>query len=175
MAQNDLTGLGEINALLGRGTEYEGKLTFTGRVRLDGAFKGEIFSDDVLIVGDGAEVRASIDVGTLIVRGGELWGDIRARQLVEIHAPGRVHGNIRTPQLFIDKGVVFDGKCTMDDAVETEVHELDGGSARPTALEAHDEPEAGQPEPEVAQPEPEVAQPEAARPELANGPTEVDP
>jgi len=123
MERKELTTLGEINALLGRGTEYEGKLTFEGRVRIDGTFKGMIFSDDMLILGDGARVEADIDVGTLIVRGGELWGEVRARKLVEIHSPGRVHGNIRTPQIFIDKGVVFDGRCVMDDG--TEVHELD--------------------------------------------------
>lgn len=123
MSRKELSTLGEINALLGRGTEYEGKLTFEGRVRIDGAFKGTIFSDDLLILGDGARVEADIDVGTLIVRGGELWGEVRARQLVEIHAPGKVHGNIRTPQIFIDKGVVFDGRCVME--TETEVVPFD--------------------------------------------------
>ena len=113
MAQNDLTGLAEINALLGRGTEYEGKLTFSGRVRIDGKFTGEIFSEDVLIVGEGAEVRAQIEVGTLIVRGGAIWGNIRATQLVEIYAPARIYGNVSSPQLFIDKGVVFEGQSTM--------------------------------------------------------------
>ncbi len=116
MSQKDLTGLGEINALLGRGTSYEGKLTFEGRVRIDGAFKGEIFSDDVLILGEGANVEADVQVGTLIVRGGALRGAVRATQLVELHAPGKVYGNIHSPQLFIDKGVVFEGRCTMEGA-----------------------------------------------------------
>ena len=113
MPQNDLTGLGEINALLGRGTEFDGKLNFVGKVRIDGKFTGEIFSDDVLIIGEGAEVRAEIEVGTLIVRGGALHGNVRATQLVEVHSPARVYGDIHAPQLFIDKGVVFEGKCTM--------------------------------------------------------------
>ena len=121
MSTKDLTGLGEINALLGRGTEFEGKLTFTGRVRLDGRFKGEVFSDDVLILGDDGVLEGDVDVGTLIVRGGTVRGNVRASQLVEIHAPGKVYGNIHAPQLFIDKGVVFDGQCTMTDA---EVHDL---------------------------------------------------
>lgn len=121
MAQQDLTGIGEINALIGRGTEFEGKLTFTGRVRIDGTFRGEIFSEDMLILGDDAEVHAEVEVGTLIVRGGKLHGNVRASQLVEVHAPGEVHGNIHAPQLFIDKGVVFEGQCTMTDA---QIHDL---------------------------------------------------
>ncbi len=125
MAQKDLTGLGEINALLGRGTEYEGKLTFEGRVRIDGRFKGEIFSDDVLILGEGAVVEADVEVGTLIVRGGRLVGAVRATHLVEIHAPGQVRGDIATPQLFIDKGVVFEGRCTMPDGTDAPVLPID--------------------------------------------------
>jgi cytoskeletal protein CcmA (bactofilin family) len=51
---------GEINTLLGRGSAFEGKLTFEGTVRIDGKMSGEIFSDDVLVVGEGAEVKAKI-------------------------------------------------------------------------------------------------------------------
>ncbi len=116
MAQKDLTGLGEIHALLGRGTEFEGVLAFEGRVRIDGRFKGRIYSDGILILGDGAEVEAEIEVGTLIVRGGTLRGNVIARQLIEIHAEGRVHGDIAAPQIDIDKGCVFEGKCTMTGA-----------------------------------------------------------
>jgi cytoskeletal protein CcmA (bactofilin family) len=113
MAQKDLTGLGEIHALLGRGTEFEGVLAFEGRVRIDGRFKGRVHSDGILILGDGAEVEAEVEVGTLIVRGGTLRGNVIARQLIEIHAEGRVHGDISAPQIEIDKGCVFEGKCTM--------------------------------------------------------------
>ncbi|RLB84336.1 MAG: polymer-forming cytoskeletal protein, partial [Deltaproteobacteria bacterium] len=41
----------EMSAFLGEGTEFEGKLSFTGSVRLDGRFKGEIFSEGTLVVG----------------------------------------------------------------------------------------------------------------------------
>jgi cytoskeletal protein CcmA (bactofilin family) len=104
----------EITALLGRGTNFEGKLHFEGRVRIDGTFKGEIQSDDTLIVGDGAEVYAEIDVATIIVRGGAVHGNIRAKTAIEIHAPGKLHGNIHSPSVFIDRGVEFQGSCRMD-------------------------------------------------------------
>ena len=107
--------LGEINTLLGYGTEFSGKLTFQGTVRIDGAFSGEIRTDDVLIIGDGAEVKAEIEVATLIIRGGVVHGNIRAHQFVEIHAPGKLYGNIVSPQLYIEKGVIFQGECRMED------------------------------------------------------------
>lgn len=122
----DLSAPGEIHALLGRGTAYTGKLTFEGRVRIDGTFDGEIFSAGTLIVGDTAKVKGTIDVGTLIVLGGHVQGQVHARELVELHAPGRVTGDIVTPQLFIDRGVVFEGQCTMGDEAGTppETHRM---------------------------------------------------
>ncbi len=104
----------EITALLGRGTRFEGKLHFEGRVRIDGVFKGEIKSDDTLIIGDGAEVHAEIDVATVIIRGGVVHGNIRAKTALELHAPGRLVGNIQSPSLFIDRGVEFQGSCRME-------------------------------------------------------------
>lgn len=124
MADTDLTGLSEINALLGAGTEYEGKLVFQGRVRVDGRFAGEIHGSDVLILGATADVRADVHVGALIVLGGTLRGNVVARRLVELHAPGVVHGDIETPQLFIDKGATFTGSCTMGSG-PAEVHALE--------------------------------------------------
>lgn len=109
----DLTGLGEIHALLGRGAKFEGKLTFEGRVRIEGELSGEILGDGVLVIGDGADVRASVEVGTLIVRGGVLRGNVTARQLIEIHPEGAVHGDIQAPEIDIAKGCVFEGRCTM--------------------------------------------------------------
>lgn len=104
---------GELNALLGRGTRFEGKLTFEGRVRIDGELVGEVFTDGVLVVGDEAVLEASVEVGTLIVRGGTVRGDIVARAAVEVYAPGRVYGNITAAEVFIDKGVLFEGACKM--------------------------------------------------------------
>jgi cytoskeletal protein CcmA (bactofilin family) len=104
----------EITALLGRGTRFEGKLFFEGRVRIDGQFKGEIKSDDTLVIGDGAEVNAEIDCATVIVRGGVVHGNIRAKDALELHSPGKLVGNIHSPSIFIDRGVEFQGSCRMD-------------------------------------------------------------
>jgi cytoskeletal protein CcmA (bactofilin family) len=104
---------GDLNALLGRGSEFEGKLTFEGTVRIDGKFTGTILTDDTLVVGEGAKVSAEVTCGTIIVHG-EVVGNIRARGAVELHQPARVRGNIETPSLMIDKGVVFEGQCKME-------------------------------------------------------------
>lgn len=103
----------EITALLGRGTHFEGKLHFSGRVRIDGHFKGEISTDDTLIVGEGANVEATIQAGTVIVKGGTLRGTVRAVSAIELYVPAEVTGDIKAPEIFMDKGVMFSGSCTM--------------------------------------------------------------
>jgi len=109
----DLTGLGELQALLGRGTRFEGLLTFEGRVRVDGILLGQIKSDGLLVLGDGSNVDATIEVGTLIVRGGTLRGSVVARELIEIHEGAKVHADITAPEIDIAKGSLFDGRCSM--------------------------------------------------------------
>ncbi len=112
----DLTGLGQLTALLGPETEFKGKLAFGDRVRIEGKVDGEIFGDGTLIIAEGANIHAQVTVGTLIMRGGTLHGDVTATKLVEIYSPARVFGNIHAPELLIEKGVVFEGKCTMENA-----------------------------------------------------------
>lgn len=108
---------GEITTLLGRGAAFEGKLTFEGTVRIDGRFKGEVFSEDVLVIGDGAHVEATIDVGEVIIQG-TVVGNITAKRSIEIHAPGKVKGDLHTPALQIDKGVIFEGRSFMEQALQ---------------------------------------------------------
>src|SRR5229473_3541548 len=76
---------GELNALLGKGSAFEGKLLFEGTVRIDGKFTGEIVSTDTLMIGEGAEVKGQIQVGSLII-----------------------------VSIVIERGVFFEGNCKMD-------------------------------------------------------------
>jgi|SRR5450755_3851843 len=106
-------GGGDLNALLGKGSEFEGKLTFEGTVRIDGKFSGEIHTNDVLVIGEGARVQAEINAGSVVING-EVQGNIRAKTSIELHPPARVRGNLEAPSLSIDKGVIFEGTCKME-------------------------------------------------------------
>jgi cytoskeletal protein CcmA (bactofilin family) len=105
----------DLNALLGRGSEFDGKLTFEGTVRIDGKFTGTIATSDTLVVGEGARIDAEITCGTIIVHG-EVHGNIKATSAVELHQPARVHGNVETPVLMVARGVQFNGQCKMEGA-----------------------------------------------------------
>lgn len=114
---------GDLNALLGRGSEFEGKLTFEGTVRIDGKFTGTIVTNDVLVVGEGAKVSAEITCGTVIVHG-EITGNVRAKNAVELHHPAKMRGNVEAPSLMIEKGVIFEGQTKMEG--------IDRGANKPT-------------------------------------------
>jgi cytoskeletal protein CcmA (bactofilin family) len=95
---------GDLNALLG---------TFEGTVRIDGKFTGTIVTNDVLVIGEGAKVNAEITCGTVIVHG-EINGNVKAKSAVELHHPARMRGNVETPSLMIEKGVIFEGQSKME-------------------------------------------------------------
>ena len=57
------------HTLLGPDASFEGKLEFEGDVRIDGRFRGEIVSNDRLIIGEGAVVYGNVQVGTLVLNG----------------------------------------------------------------------------------------------------------
>lgn len=112
-SMSSLVPSNELTALLGRGTRFEGKLHFEGRLRIDGSFSGQILCDDTLIIGEGAFVDGEVLAATVIIRGGKVRANIRATRSIELYVPAEVSGSLRAPEVFMDKGVQFTGNCTM--------------------------------------------------------------
>jgi len=104
---------GELQAFLGKGTQFRGILIFDGVVRMEGKVEGEISSEGHLIVGREAEVKAEVKVVSIQVAG-TVIGNIMAQEKVEILATGRVQGDIVTPKLAVEEGARFTGHCQME-------------------------------------------------------------
>ncbi|MDO8461290.1 MAG: polymer-forming cytoskeletal protein [Deltaproteobacteria bacterium] len=124
-AIKETSSAGSMNGLLEKGCEFEGKLTFEGTVRIHGKFTGEIFSEGTLIVGEGAEVDAKMEVGSVVIHG-HVSGTIAASDRIEMHAPAAVRGDISTQTLVIEEGVLFEGSCAM--ARQATVHNLEAAA-----------------------------------------------
>ena len=118
---------GEIKAFLGPGSHFEGKMAFDEIVRLDGAFRGEITSRDTLIVGETADIQAQVIVGTLIVSG-KIRGNIKAVSRIEMRAPARIDGDVETPSLIVEEGVIWNGQLTMKQGEKSKNNEEGGPS-----------------------------------------------
>ena len=101
----------EIKAYMGEDTIFNGLLNFTGTVRIDGKFEGQVITEDTLIIGETGHLTAEISAGTVICMG-YVEGTVMA-QKVEIHSTSKVVGSIKSPALHIELGGVFDGTCDM--------------------------------------------------------------
>ncbi len=102
----------EINAFLGAGTNYHGKLHFQGAVRIDGNFQGEVVSEGTLVIGQEAVVEGQIKVGQLVLSG-KIRGEVEAKNKVVLHKTANLQGNIRTPVLMVEEGAVLEGELNM--------------------------------------------------------------
>ena len=112
----------EIRAFLGKGAEFNGKLMFDGSVRIDGDFKGSIFGNGMLVIGEGAEIEADIRVDSVMVSG-EMRGQIDVKKKIRIYSTGKVTGDLNTPVFSVEEGAFFEGTCHMIRS-DAEVHTL---------------------------------------------------
>jgi cytoskeletal protein CcmA (bactofilin family) len=110
-------GKHDINAFLGAGTSFAGRLAFGGVVRIDGHFEGEIVSSGTLVVGNQATVAGRIEVGRLVCDG-LVAADVAATASVAVHGRGRLSGSVRTPSLSVAEGGRVDGAVVMETGVE---------------------------------------------------------
>lgn len=96
--------------VLTRDTEFRGTVGFTGELQLNGRLEGEILSEDgTLVIGDSALVKADIRAKKVVVRG-QVYGNILARERLEIVGSARIFGDVQTGSLAIEPGAVFVGK-----------------------------------------------------------------
>jgi cytoskeletal protein CcmA (bactofilin family) len=102
----------DITVVLQKGCHLEGRLQFEGTARIDGHFKGEIFTPDILVIGDEAQVTGQVEADVVVISG-QFTGDVYATHRVEIQAPAVVRGTIQTAILQVDEGAIFEGKTKM--------------------------------------------------------------
>ena len=100
-----------IESKIGSGTTVSGTLKFQGLARIEGVAESEISGEDVEIA-EGAVVNARVSAVRVTV-GGNLAGEVFARERVEMLATARVQCTINTPELVIREGAIFDGDCQM--------------------------------------------------------------
>jgi len=105
---------GDISAIIEEGCKFEGNLSFNGVARIAGIVNGSIFSNDTVIVSEGAVVNADFNANVILISG-TVKGNIKASSRVEIIKPARFEGTITTPSLVVEEGVIFHGTTKMRD------------------------------------------------------------
>ena len=102
----------DLTAFIDEGSEMEGRYTFRGTVMLNGRFKGEISSEDTLIIGERGVVTADIRAGRVLISG-EVTGTVRALERIDLKRTARVYGDVEAPVVVLEEGVLFEGHCRM--------------------------------------------------------------
>jgi cytoskeletal protein CcmA (bactofilin family) len=102
---------GKLETFLGMNSNFKGELNVKGTLRVDGTVEGQLESD-FMILSESAVVQGTIRAKKIII-GGKIDGSVRAHELVEIKAKGKVIGDIFTQKLAIIEGGEFNGKVEM--------------------------------------------------------------
>ncbi|MGO9410625.1 MAG: bactofilin family protein [Spirochaetia bacterium] len=99
-----------INSIIGEGTRFKGEFDLNGLLRIDGDFTGVIRTRGKVLVGQNGRAECTLHAGTVVV-GGVVRGEIVSTEKVIILSTGLVLGNISTPRLIVEEGVIFNGSC----------------------------------------------------------------
>lgn len=102
-----------VNSIIGQGSEVKGEFKFKGVLRIDGIFSGELKSDGKVIIGKTGHVKTDIKAGTIVI-GGLIEGNVYATKQVNLLATGKLLGDVITPSLIVEEGVIFNGNCIIN-------------------------------------------------------------
>jgi cytoskeletal protein CcmA (bactofilin family) len=100
-----------FGVLLPKNTDTKGKINHPGLVRVAGNFSGNLEAVSILI-DKAATVLANITAEEVLCKG-KLHGDIRATNKLRITKEAEVRGDIYSPNLNIEKGAIFEGRCSI--------------------------------------------------------------
>jgi cytoskeletal protein CcmA (bactofilin family) len=96
--------------VLPEGAAFEGLLVLPGPARIDGRVRGEVLAASDLWIGPSGCIEADLEVRAVTVEG-QVEGDVRARDRIDLRGGARIHGNVSAPRLTMAEGCVVDGEC----------------------------------------------------------------
>lgn len=104
----------EEEKILDVNASMKGDLVFSDPVnlRINGKFQGNLTVKGNLIIGESADVYATI-IGENIIIAGKVRGKIKMTGMIALSPRAEVYADIETPQLAIEKGAIFNGRCVM--------------------------------------------------------------
>ncbi len=102
----------EANSMIGEDSFFEGRFVVKGNMRIDGVFEGKALQVDQLQIGAKAKVKTNIGATSVVVEG-LVIGNIAATRRILLLSTARVLGDLKTPELIIQDGVILEGRCTI--------------------------------------------------------------
>lgn len=109
---NDFMEDADFDTILSPDIDFTGTLYFEKPFMIRGRVSGEINATGLLVIDEDAVVNANIHALRVLIRG-QVKGDVTAAEKVEITVTGKLAGNVTSPEIFMETGCVFNGRCTM--------------------------------------------------------------
>lgn len=94
--------------------EFNGTIVSKGSARIDGRVEGIVNVAGDLVIGQSASLKADLQATTISIAG-EIHGNVKAKELLELSSTARLYGDINTKQLKIDQGARFIGSSTYEE------------------------------------------------------------
>jgi cytoskeletal protein CcmA (bactofilin family) len=116
---NDILEDEDFDTILSPDIDFSGTLHFEKPFLIRGKVSGEISTRGLLVIDEEAVVNANINASRVIIRG-QVKGDVNALEKVEVSVTGKLIGNVRAPEIFMETGCVFNGLCTMTAKVQSQ-------------------------------------------------------
>jgi cytoskeletal protein CcmA (bactofilin family) len=105
-------------ARLGASLHVKGEITGNEDLAIDGSVEGLVhLQDRKLTVGPSAKLTADVIAREVVVYG-NVKGNLRARDRIEIKKDGSVVGDLTTARIMIEDGAYFKGSIEIDKAGE---------------------------------------------------------
>jgi cytoskeletal protein CcmA (bactofilin family) len=109
---NDALDLEDFDTILSPDIEFSGSLSFGKPFLIKGKVSGEINASDILVVDEEAVVEANIKAPQVIILG-TVKGNVVAEEKVEVSVTGTLLGNVTAPEINMETGCRFTGRCFM--------------------------------------------------------------
>ena len=111
------------NSTIGENSYFNGKFFINGSLKIDGKFEGKSLQADQLYIGTTGKVKTNIYASSVIVEG-IVIGNVTAKNRVMLLPTSRILGDIKTPELIIQNGVILEGRCMISNDLKHSAKEL---------------------------------------------------
>jgi cytoskeletal protein CcmA (bactofilin family) len=98
--------------VIGQDVVFKGHLKSGSDVVIAGIFEGDVASEGRVTVVAGAQVVGSIAAAEVVL-GGRIQGNSIASKALTLLGTADVRGDVTTPQIVIEPGATFVGRCSM--------------------------------------------------------------
>jgi cytoskeletal protein CcmA (bactofilin family) len=98
--------------VIGPDVVLKGNLKSAGDVVIAGVFEGDIACDGRVTIAAGATLIGAVGAAEVVL-GGKVQGNSVATKALTLLSSAEVRGDVTTPQIVIEPGATFVGRCTM--------------------------------------------------------------